>query len=390
MTPIRSAVAPPSPALSPRRPLPPGEPSEVFYLHDPRELGALRAEWLRLAAELPGSSYFQTPDWVLGWWETIGGRPPTVVATWRGASDALEAICLLSRVRQPLHPRNPLTVSAWVNTGSEPGAADHGGWLARPERSASVAEWTLRHASDASLLLHSIDPDIGHHLPRRARAVWRTCCPRILIPADAGAVGRSARFRQQLRTRERKLRGAGVTLRWVDPEEMSDDVLQALSSLHRDRWRARGGRDLFTPDQIHLHRRLVETSAPGRGPAAVVAEHEGRCIAVLYGLWWKEVFAYYQMGWNPAWESYSVGTVLLREAIRMAGARGGQVFDFLRGTEPLKYRFGAYDRTDTTWLVPRGWSGRVLGLGFATRELVRSLRGGPPAGDGPDQARARP
>jgi CelD/BcsL family acetyltransferase involved in cellulose biosynthesis len=94
----------------------------------------------------------------------------------------------------------------------------------------------------------------------------------------------------------------------------------------------------------------------------------------VYGFWWKDVFAYYQMGWDVAYADHGLGTVLLREAVRMTASRGGKVFDFLRGTEPVKYRFNAQERTDTTWLVPRGWPGSVLALSFNARRLVRSLR----------------
>jgi hypothetical protein len=95
---------------------------------------------------------------------------------------------------------------------------------------------------------------------------------------------------------------------------------------------------------------------------------------VVYGFWWKDVFAYYQMGWDAAYADHGLGTVLLREAVRMTASRGGRVFDFLRGTEPVKYRFHAQDRIDTTWLVPRGWPGSVLAVSFDARRLARSLR----------------
>ena len=49
----------------------------------------------------------------------------------------------------------------------------------------------------------------------------------------------------------------------------------------------------------------------------------------------------------------SLGSVLLHQAIRMASQSGVQTFDFLRGDEPYKYRFGAVDTFDRSYLLAR-------------------------------------
>ena len=71
---------------------------------------ALAREWLGLAERVEGSSYFQTPDWVVSWWETIGRRPATRVAVWRGESGEIDSLVALSRSRERLHRRLPLSV----------------------------------------------------------------------------------------------------------------------------------------------------------------------------------------------------------------------------------------------------------------------------------------
>ncbi len=349
------------------------EPSEVIRLGSGRETESFHEEWLHLAIELPETSYFQTPDWILSWWHTLAGRPPTTIAAWRGPSGGLDAVVAISQVRQRLHRRVPVSVPVWINAGTGAGAADHCGWLARPHRQAAVRKWMLEIDPGKSVLLQNLDPQLESELPPGAHPVSQTRCPRCSVSADAEA-GYSANFRQQLRSRERKLRGTGTTLRWIDSEEMNDSVLDILFSLHQDRWSMKGRRSTFSTGQRELHSALIEQSAPDRGPAAIVAEHEGRPIGILYGFWWKDIFAYYQIGWDSEWAAYSPGTVLMREAIRMTASREGRVFDFLRGAESFKYRFGAHDRIDTTWLLGRGWSGPVLRLGFASRRFLRSFR----------------
>ena len=103
----------------------------------------------------------------------------------------------------------------------------------------------------------------------------------------------------------------------------------------------------------------------------VLAERDGQPVGVLYGFRWRDVFAYYQTGWEPEWAAANLGTVLVSEAIRLAGQAGARVFDFLRGAESYKYRFGAVDRIDETWLVPRGAHGRLLGLQYRVKDRLR-------------------
>ena len=85
---------------------------------------ALEREWLELAERHEGSSYFQTPDWVLSWWDTLAARPRTRVAAWRDPSGRLDAIVALSRGRERLHRRLPLAVPVFANSGSGPGRSE--------------------------------------------------------------------------------------------------------------------------------------------------------------------------------------------------------------------------------------------------------------------------
>src|SRR2546430_13051910 len=81
-----------------------GDPN-VIRVTDPSQLADLSREWLDLAARVPGTSYFQTPDWVLSWWETVGRKTLTELLTWRDSSRSLGGLMFLNRIRQRLHSR---------------------------------------------------------------------------------------------------------------------------------------------------------------------------------------------------------------------------------------------------------------------------------------------
>ncbi len=162
---------------------------------------------------------------------------------------------------------------------------------------------------------------------------------------------------------------------------MDDQLLAALFELHA-RGRPEGSAGSFGAEQVDLHRRLAASAEEGRGPAAVVARREDRIAGVLYGFWWGQTFAAYQSGWDRTYAKNGLGNVLILHALEFAAGHGAATFDFLRGTEPYKYRFGAHDRWDRTWLVPRGPAGALL----VARHRARARRGsqtrrtGPPDG----------
>lgn len=339
----------------------------------PQDLEDLVDDWRRLAAATAGGSYFLSPDWVLGWWETLGAGTEGEVAVWRGPSGELEAVAPLGRSRQRLHRRLPLRVTAWTNLGSGPGAADHCGWPVAAGRAGDVAAWIAAKAARAPLLLSDLDPETGAPLvPAGARRVAASACPRLDIPDDGAAWPPSSGFRKQLRAYTRKLERRDVKFRWVACPELTDEHLETIFRLHELRWSATGRPSSFDRSRAGLHRRLIARGGPGRGPAMVLAEQDGRAVGALYGFRWGEVFAYYQTGWEPEWADANLGTVLVSEAVRLAGLAGARVFDFLRGAETYKYRFGAADRVDGTWLVPRGAGGRVLDLRYRLAATARS------------------
>lgn len=335
-------------------------------------------EWLELAGRLP-SSYFQTPDWILTWWRH-NGRPVTQVYSWRDRHGSLVAVVALTRTRYPLVTRFGWSVPVTSNAGAGAGDADHCGWLVDPIVAPTVRAWTEQTLRRETLLVHGVAAACGDNaLPRHAGLLAETVCPRLEIPPTLDELDASGKFCKQLRRYGRRLADSDVTFRWVGPGRVEPGHLATMHHLHTLRRTMKAGTAAsgFGDRELALHHALVELRRRDRGPAVVVAEREGMTIGILYGLWWQRTFAYYQLGWHPDWARHNLGTMLVGEAIRLAGARGADVFDFLRGAEPYKYRFGASDAIDRTWYTPRGRSGRLLQLAQAARTVRR--RGPTPA-----------
>lgn len=335
---------------------------EVALRDGERQLGSVVGEWRDLAASVEGTSYFQTPDWVLSWWENRG-RPPTLVGLWRDASGRLEAVAFLSRLRESLRRGVPLTIPVVTNSGSgDPYSADRSGWPVLAHRVVDVRHWITKHHWRGSLLLRHLDQRTGPRcVPRGARLVLTTRCPVLELPSDGPMLPRSKNLAKQLRRFDRQLDQMGVEYTWTPPEQMTPDAVDLLFALHASARSGRGASS-FTPE-VHadFQRSLVAASSPGCGPAMVIATCRDRPIGIDYGFVWRDTFHSYQSGWDASYAKLRLGTVLTGETIRLAGINGLRAIDFLRGIEGYKYQFGASDVVDETWLLPRGPSGRLLG-----------------------------
>jgi CelD/BcsL family acetyltransferase involved in cellulose biosynthesis len=315
-------------------------------------------EWRELVVRL-GGAYFQSPDWILSWWEAAG-RPPSEIALWRGADGNLEGLVALSMIRERLHRSIPWSITALSNAGSGLGAADDCGWPLSPGLARDAMAWVTRRAGRHPVLLRSVSADAGSSVPPAFRRTERTPCPRLRLGDDQGDLPASSSFKKRLRQYRRRLSREGVTFQWIGPGLVEDRLFEWLVDLHRARRDAMGEPTSFGTRFASLHGGLVARGAENRGPAMVLAIQRDEIVGVLYGFVWEHTFYYYQTGWEPSLANLSLGTSLVDEAIHQARSLGLKIFDFLRGAEPYKYRFGAIDRFDDSWLLPQGATGRLL------------------------------
>ena len=352
----------------------------VFTSPDPP--AALAAGWTDLVASSDWSSYFMSPDWVLSWWETLGRDREAALAVWQ-SGEVVDAVVGLIRTRTPLHPRIPGKIAHWSVLGAGTGAADHVGWVVQPHRLDDVRRWLGDRLARTSLVVAGADPSADPSaLAPRLRRVAGTPCPRVGL-GDGPLPTGSARLRKSVRHDERRLADEGIALTWQPPGTVTPDLLAELVRLHGLRATEREWGSSFTPERMTFHRALAARGRRHSGPAAVVATRGDVTVGVLYGFRWGETFSYFQTGWDPALARFGLGTVLIAAAMRHARDEGCRVFDFLRGAEPYKYRFGALDRVDDTWLQPAGVGGALLRVKYAASARRAAFREGKADGASP-------
>jgi len=323
--------------------------------------------WRQLATEAPGASYFQTPDWIVSWCETIGGHPNGSAAlVWNG--QRLAGFFALAATRERLTGRLNLQVPVLANAGSGIGT-DHAGWLASDGAEDVLSGWL---ATREPMLLKGIPLDMGESLGGRLLDVQR--CPRVVVSEVPNLM--SSKLAKTLRNAQRRLASEGFQFSWKGPGEVEVTDLERLYQLNQLRRAETGDNPVFDdPLRRAFHERMLDWGDEDGGTTVMLAARDDEVVGVLYGFSWQGSFAYYQIGWDPGYRQLSLGSVLVLEAIEECAKRGIEVFDFLRGAEDYKYRFGATDVVEGTFTIGRS-------VGLAALGALNRLRGKPRSVEG--------
>lgn len=343
------------------------QPDEILK---PSQVGSeLMDAWDDLA-DSTGGSYFQTGTWAMAWWEHLAHRVDTRIATWRGPGNTLAAVCALSRVRRPLLAGAGPSVSVWTITGSGAGAGDHLGWPTLDARQDDVLDWIVE-TCEGRVILSNIASNRTAGLANRGFDLIDTT-PTLAAPlgtGDAWFPG-TKDFRKKLRYYGRQLEKSEVHIELVDSTGIDAALFERLLDLHAARSDHMGWGTHFDEQRMGFHLNLISRARSDRGPAMCVARRGEEVVGVLYGFRFGSSFSYFQTGWSREFVKQSLGSVLVARTMEWAADHGAGVFDFLRGDDEYKRRFGAEPRIDTTWMLSRGAAGKAL----RAREAVSTRR----------------
>lgn len=170
-------------------------------------------------------------------------------------------------------------------------------------------------------------------------------CPIIPLPStfEGYLETLDSKQRRELSRKLRRAEAADVVTddvsRAADIDAEVDSFLDLLqkSTFDKRGWLNEGRRALFHD---------VARSAQAAGTLQLLfTSVEGRRAAALFNFDYKDRIWVYNSGLDPAaFAALSPGVVLTAAAIERAIALGRTEFDFLRGNEEYKYRFGAVDR----------------------------------------------
>lgn len=317
-----------------------------------RELEELRPEWDALWRRCPDATPFQSPDWIVSWWNHLGeGELLALILHHRGRLVGIAPLFINTNSVTTAERDSSVRPVLMLGTG----VTDHLDILVEPEFAEPAVGAVLAHLGDNAarwdvLDLHQLRP--GAALLRAAlppgwseRNEPQESCPVLPLPAryrDLPAVG-AGLAKRALYYRRRAERLAPLRFHAAGPDDV-EPMLHELFRLHGDRWAARGQPGIFALDAVRRFHLSAATGLAARGALRLYALRLGNeTAAVYYGFLHQRRAYVYIAGFDPRFARLTLGTVLLAHAIEEAIREGAAEFDFLRGREAYKYRWGARD-----------------------------------------------
>lgn len=321
-------------------------PIDTERIEDPEVLAALEPDWLRLWTASATATPFQRPEWLLAWWTAFAPGHLAAVVVRRGGR--LVGLAPLYREATPDGARLlPIGIAASdyldiLVDSSERDAA----LAALSDTIAAVSLWSELELGDLPPDAAALDLRFGPDL--RDETVDHHACPSVDLtgPTDDDAMPLSvpAAWRRNLR-RARRLAEESGGLEIRSFEQDPEGFLAILDRLHARRWQSRGEDGVLADARVRSFQRDALRRLAAAGLARLtVALIGGRPAGAYYGLADAGTTYAYLGGFDPDFAAASPGAILIADAMADAVRKGLGRFDFLRGREDYKYRWGARDR----------------------------------------------
>lgn len=191
-------------------------------------------------------------------------------------------------------------------------------------------------------------------------------CPVLALPDSwlgyIALLGKN--MREQIRRYPKRLaKQFSVSYELAQSEDEMQRALADLFRLHGKRWRARGQTGVLAlPSRQRFHQEVCRMFLRRGWLRLWTLRCNGQAACVLLCYCYAGRYYFFIGGFEPEMMRWSVGTCLFARVFQHAIEEGAHEFDFLRGAEEYKYRFGAIDRAyKTLSLFQPTARGRLLG-----------------------------
>ncbi len=336
-----------------------------------KKLAPYADDWERLAEGMP----FRSWTWLQHWWRHYG------LGDNDAARQRLAVLCVfdaraLVGIAPWYYEYSAIRGRTLRPLGSGEVCSDYLGVLCQPGREGAVAgtlaDYLVTNAQDDDpdalhwdlLQLDGIDAEdhvislLTHCLAISGCSVHRRAgmnCWRLELPADWDAYVASLgkNLRRDARRLERDLletnRAVMHTVERLDELPRAMDV---LVDLHQRRRKMLGENGCFSSERfLGFYRDVVPDLLRGGRLHFHWLELDGKPVAAEFQLAGGGVLYAYQAGVDPKAMKHQPGKLLMLSVLRRAIDGGYRAFDFLRGDEPYKARFGARPRPSVEYRV---------------------------------------
>lgn len=311
----------------------------------------LQTEWNALLHRAVIDSLFLTHEWQTGWWHNLGTGELRVI-TFRDEREQLVGIAPLF-----VHQKNDgdlalalvgcVDVSDYLDLIVARGAeqAVYAGlldFLARPDFPAwdSLDLCTVPADSPTNSLFKTMAEARGLTVEHKRHDV----APVIDLPDDWDTYLATLDKKQRHEIRRKLRRVEEANTRWYAIESI-DELEPAVADFIELHKRSRPDKHMFMDERmqaffVDMAKRMFKAG----WLRLVFLEAGGERAAAIWNLEYNNDVLVYNSGYDPVkFGALSPGIVLFAHSIRDAIAAHRRRYDFLRGNEEYKYRFGAHD-----------------------------------------------
>ncbi len=304
-------------------------------------LQEVKADWAELIASLPSVTPFQTPEWLLPWWQHFGSGDLQVLL-FRDGSGSLAGLLPCFRHEWNGHRQLTLIGSGISDYLEPPIAPSYRETVTRclvdflrSDPSWGVCDWQdLSCGTPLSSVVAPGEFDAG----------LQADLPCSEIPITDGFVNYWAERPSGLRRNVRRYREKAEQIGRVEfsASNLNQESLEALIRLHSARWREQGEPGMIAANRsANFLRQAARELERSQSIIFFSLTFQGGISAVIMAFPFRNTLYGYLSAFDPAYGSLGFGRILLFESLRYAFENKYAAWNFLRGSEPYKADWGA-------------------------------------------------
>jgi len=309
---------------------------------------ALAGEWDHLASRGFTATPFQTLAYQRAWWTHLGPKGATLLtAVTRDDDGTLIGLGCFYDLNGAIHFNGCVEETDYLDLIASPEDAE-AAWSATWNclQQSDSAQWRVLELCNipSDSPTRSILPALAQQSNAQSHEELMEVCPVISLPTsmDAYLESLDSKQRRELARKLRRAEAAGVeTVIVGNHQDIAAEVDSFLDLLQKSTFEKR---DWLNDGRRALFHEVGRAALEAGTLQLMFTMLEGQRAAALFNFDYKDRIWVYNSGLDPtAFAALSPGVVITAEAIAEAIKLGRQKFDFMRGDEEYKYRFGAID-----------------------------------------------
>lgn len=317
----------------------------VSILSDPKTFTALQAEWLELLSRSVTNYVFQSPQFQAAWWQALGEGELCIIAIRSKDTDQLAGLAPLY-LHTNQDGQKELCFVGCVNV------SDYLDILVDKDQQQAVYDCLAGFLTTAftewdRLFLCSLPENSPtrhwlQHSFSNTSEQQQDVSPHILLPNswDEYLTSLNRKQRHELKRKFRRVQETEHKLEVVTTEAEAQRVLPDFITLHRASSSEK--KDFWDDNHLKFFSAFIPAAAAAGWLKLYFLNIESTRVAAMLIFDYNNQFLLYNSGFDPSqFKHLSTGTVLTGYTIQEAVEQKKTVYDFLRGDEEYKFRFGA-------------------------------------------------